>query len=363
MNRNSSATALATLTMVDSLPPLDVIFGYSEVMKAVREKLTRVAKVNVPVLIQGESGTGKDIIARLVHRLSPWSLGPFVKVACPAIPGTLLESELFGYEKGAFTGAYSAKPGRVESAYRGTLFLDEISELEIGLQAKLLQLLQDNTFCRIGGQKDMRVEVRIVCATNRNLLVEIESGTFREDLFHRINGMSIRLPALKERPADIPVITGYLLEVYNRKFSTAAPPLSLPLLNRLQQCAWPGNFRQLEIVVRLYAILGSETELLDSLGMETAMAQTLNIPDDGVVNLKELTAEAVRQVEETVIRTVLARHNSNRKATAEALGMSYRTLLYKLRDMNIHSARRGQTVDPNDDREEQGEPGCDAEAD
>ena len=152
----------------------------------------------------------------------------------------------------------------------------------------------------------MRVEVRIVCATNRNLLVEIESGASAEDLFHRINGMSIRLPALKERPADIPVITGYLLEVYNRKFSTAAPPLSLPLLNRLQGNSLSGKHSSnMKNVVRQYAILGSETELLDSLGMETAMAQTLNIPDDGVVNLKELTAEAVRQVEETVIRTRL----------------------------------------------------------
>ena len=135
--------------------------------QSLRDRMDKVASANVPVLIQGESGTGKDIIARMIHGLSPWRTGPFVKVNCPAIPGTLLESELFGYEKGAFTGAYGAKPGRVEMAHRGTLFLDEISELDLGLQSKLLQLLQDGQFCRIGAQEDKKVEVRVVCATNR----------------------------------------------------------------------------------------------------------------------------------------------------------------------------------------------------
>ena len=138
-------------------------------MQSLRERMDKVASANVPVLIQGESGTGKDIIARMIHGLSPWRNGPFVKVNCPAIPGTLLESELFGYEKGAFTGAYGSKPGRVEMAHRGTLFLDEISELDLGLQSKLLQLLQDGQFCRIGAQEDKKVEVRVVCATNRQL--------------------------------------------------------------------------------------------------------------------------------------------------------------------------------------------------
>src|SRR5581483_3378466 len=147
------------------IPPEEVVFGRSDTMRALRDRLNRVAGANVPVLIQGESGTGKDIIARLVHGMSPWKTGPFVKVNCPAIPGTLLESELFGYEKGAFTGAYGAKPGRVELAHRGTLFLDEISELDLSLQSKLLQLLQDGQFCRIGAQADKKVEVRIVCAT------------------------------------------------------------------------------------------------------------------------------------------------------------------------------------------------------
>src|SRR5580698_6958626 len=175
-------TTLSVTTLAQSLgevPPDQIIFGHSEVMQSVRARMNKVASANVPVLIQGESGTGKDIIARMIHALSPWKVGPWVKVNCPAIPGTLLESELFGYEKGAFTGAHGSKPGRVELAHRGTLFLDEISELDLSLQSKLLQLLQDGQFCRIGAQEDKKVEVRVVCATNRLLDVEIENGTFR----------------------------------------------------------------------------------------------------------------------------------------------------------------------------------------
>src|SRR5947209_11000936 len=174
-------TTTSVSSLVQSLgeiPPEPVVFGHSDAMLSLRERLDKVAAANVPVLITGESGTGKDIIARMIHARSPWRVGPFVKVNCPAIPGTLLESELFGYEKGAFTGAYGTKPGRVELAHRGTLFLDEISELDLGLQSKLLQLLQDGQFCRIGAQEDKKVEVRVVCATNRQLEEEIGTGTF-----------------------------------------------------------------------------------------------------------------------------------------------------------------------------------------
>src|SRR3974377_2454903 len=160
------------------LPPESIIFGQTAAMRDVRIKLQRVAGANLSILITGESGTGKDIIARLLHLYSPWANGPFVKVNCPAIPGTLLESELFGYEKGGFTGAFGNKPGRVEMANRGTLFLDEIAELNTPSQAKLLQVLQDGQFCRIGGQEDRNVEARMICATNRNLAEEIENGEF-----------------------------------------------------------------------------------------------------------------------------------------------------------------------------------------
>src|SRR6202790_465732 len=216
-------------------PPDAIIFGKSEAMQSLRARMDKVASANVPVLIHGESGTGKDIIARMIHGLSPWKGGPFVKVNCPAIPGTLLESELFGYEKGAFTGAYGTKPGRVEMAHRGTLFLDEISELDLALQSKLLQLLQDGQFCRIGAQEDKKVEVRVVCATNRKLEQEIESGTFRADLFYRINVVNLHMPALRERASDIPDLVDYFLEYYNRKFNARANPLSPELMNAFKK--------------------------------------------------------------------------------------------------------------------------------
>src|SRR5712672_196995 len=228
-----SVTSLAT--SLGEFPPEAVIFGRSEVMQSLRDRMDKVASANVPVLIQGESGTGKDIIARMIHGLSPWRSGPFVKVNCPAIPGTLLESELFGYEKGAFTGAYGSKPGRVEMAHRGTLFLDEISELDMALQSKLLQLLQDGQFCRIGAQEDKKVEVRVVCATNRNLEEEIAAGNFRSDLFYRINVVNLRMPALRERRGDIEDLANYFLEYYNRKYNCRAKPLSPELMDVLQK--------------------------------------------------------------------------------------------------------------------------------
>ncbi len=339
-----TASGLAMLMVENGLPPADVVFGSSASMRVVRETVDRVAKVNVPVLISGESGTGKEIVAKLIHRLSPWSQGPFVKVTCPAIPGALLESELFGYEKGAFTGAYALKPGRVEAAQKGTLFLDEIAELELGLQAKLLQLLQDGTYSRIGGQNEKRMDVRVVSASNRDIRTEIDKGQFRQDLFHRINGVSVRVPALRERSEDIPPIAGYLLGVYNRKFGTSAPGFSPSFLNRLQQHQWPGNIRELENVVRRYVILGEESDILSHLEVKGAAPLYLRIPTGDKIQLKEVTEQAIRQIEETVIRAVLARNDGNRKATAGALGISYRMLLYKLRDMRMSAQSQSRLM-------------------
>src|ERR1700693_4795403 len=254
-----SVTSLAT--SLGEFPPETVIFGRSEVMQSLRDRLDKVASANVPVLIQGESGTGKDIIARMIHGLSPWRSGPFVKVNCPAIPGTLLESELFGYEKGAFTGAYGSKPGRVELAHRGTLFLDEISELDLGLQSKLLQLLQDGQFCRIGAQEDKKVEVRVVCATNRVLEEEIAAGAFRADLFYRINVVNLHMPPLRERASDVPQLVSYFLEYYNRKFNARAAHPSADLMNALKKYHWPGNIRELENLIKRYVILGTEESI------------------------------------------------------------------------------------------------------
>jgi two-component system, NtrC family, response regulator AtoC len=325
------------------IPPDSVVFGRSEGMQALQARLNKVAGANVPVLIQGESGTGKDIIARMIHGLSPWRGGPFVKVNCPAIPGTLLESELFGYEKGAFTGAYGAKPGRVEMAHRGTLFLDEISELDGALQSKLLQLLQDGQFCRIGAQEDKKVEVRIVCATNRQLEVEIENGTFRQDLYYRINVVNLQLPPLRERRADIADLIDYFLECYNRKYNCRARPLSPELLAVLQKYHWPGNIRELENLIKRYVILGNEEVITSDLVAREPEYFNPDINLDGPISLKKLTRQATRELERKIILKVLQANHWNRKRAARALNISYRALLYKIREAGLppnRSSRR-----------------------
>ncbi|MFZ3264555.1 MAG: sigma-54 dependent transcriptional regulator [Terriglobales bacterium] len=335
-------TTLPITSLQQSLgevPPDHIIFGHSEAVQAIRAQLARVAAANVPVLITGESGTGKDIIARLIHGLSPWKVGPYVKVNCPAIPGTLLESELFGYEKGAFTGAFGMKPGRVEMAHRGTLFLDEISELDSSLQSKLLQLLQDGQFCRIGAQEDKKVEVRVVCATNRNLQVEIENGTFRQDLFYRINVVNLRMPSLRERRVDIEDLCKYFLEYYNRKFNCKARPISTEVLAVLQKYHWPGNIRELENLIKRYAILGNEEAITSDLVHREPDYLNPDISFDGPISLKKLTRQAVRELERKVILKVLQQHHWNRKQSARTLGISYRALLYKIRDAGLPSNR------------------------
>jgi len=315
------------------------VFGTTDSMKALRERMAKIAGANVPVLIHGESGTGKDIIARMVHTASPWKSGPWVKVNCPAIPGTLLESELFGYEKGAFTGAYGMKPGRVEMAHRGTLFLDEISELDMALQAKLLQLLQDGQFCRIGAQEDKKVEVRVVCATNRNLEEEIANGSFRADLYYRINVVNLHMPSLRERAADIPQLIHYFLEYYNRKFNSRAPALSAELMNVLKKYHWPGNVRELENLMKRYVILGNEEAISADLRPREPDFFSADISVDGPISLKKITRQAVHELERKIILKVLQHHHWNRKSAARALNISYRALLYKIRDAGLPSNR------------------------
>ena len=321
------------------MPPATVVFGRTDAMQAVRERLTKLAAANVPVLIQGESGTGKDIIARMIHAASPWRSGPWVKVNCPAIPGTLLESELFGYEKGAFTGAFGMKPGRVEMAHRGTLFLDEISELDMSLQSKLLQLLQDGQFCRIGAQEDKRVEVRVVCATNRKLEQEIENGTFRSDLFYRINVVNLHLPPLRDRATDIPDLAAYFLEYHNRKYNCRAKPLSTDMMAVLRKYHWPGNIRELENLIKRYVILGNEEVILADLTPREPDFFNGDMALDGQLSLKTLTRQVVRELERKVILKVLQNHHWNRKQAARTLGISYRALLYKIRDAGLPSNR------------------------
>ncbi|HWC16319.1 MAG TPA: sigma-54 dependent transcriptional regulator [Terriglobales bacterium] len=337
-----SATAFAGNghgNLLAGVPPEMVVFGSTDRMQSLQRKLRVVAQANVPVLITGENGTGKEILARLIHHQSPWSEGPFVKVNCPAIPGTLLESELFGYERGAFTGAYGAKPGRVELAHRGSLFLDEIGEMDLGIQAKLLQLLQDGQFCRIGAQEDKKVEVRVICATNRDLQGEIAAGRFRQDLFYRINVVQIQVPPLRHRAQDIPALTNYFLQLYAQKFSVRPKPVPSSLMEMLQNYSWPGNIRQLENLVKRYVILGNEEAVTSELISRGGDCFDPIIPSDGKISLKKATRDAVRELERRIIIKVLHANNWNRKRAAKALSISYRALLYKIQEAGIGSSR------------------------
>ncbi len=328
-------------TQCPILPPESVIFGRSPVMQLVRQNLEKVKGNNVPVLIQGESGTGKEIIAAFLHHRSPWSDGPLVKVVCPTIPSALLESELFGYERGAFTGAYAAKPGRVEMAHRGTLFLDEIGDLDPALQAKLLQLLQNGQFSRIGSQRDKTVDVRVVCATNRELVREVTRGTFRQDLYYRINVVSVQLPPLRQRREDIAGLVGYFLNSHASKLQCEIRPISSSLMRLLEAYDWPGNIRQLENLVRRYVILGSEGSISDELlGLPASVDDRETVIGDEPVSLRMIAQQASVAAERRAILRALEFHQWNRKRAARALSVSYRALLYKMRQAGL-PARNG----------------------
>src|SRR5687768_4860858 len=238
-----------------------VLLGRNEKMREVRDLVSRVADTDVTVLIRGESGTGKELVARGVHAASPRRDRPFVKVNCAALPSELLESELFGFERGAFTGAIQHKPGKFEFANHGTMFLDEISEMHSPLQSKLLQVLQDGEFARLGGRNDVRVDVRILAATNRDLDSAVADGQFREDLFFRLNVVSITLPPLRQRRDEIPALTDLFLRQYSEHYNKPPLLLATDTLTLFAEYAWPGNVRELENLVRRAVILGTDESI------------------------------------------------------------------------------------------------------
>lgn len=322
---------------VHQLPPDDVLFGYSQVMSEVRQRAVKVCHTNIPILLTGDGGTGKEALARWIHTQSSFREGQFVKVNCAAIPGTLLESELFGYEKGAFTGANSAKPGRVELAHQGTLFLDEIADLDMGLQSKLLQFLQDGYFSRIGDPVERHVTTRVMCATSKELETEIVAGNFRADLFYRINVVRMRLPRLRERREDIPMLAEYFRAQFEKQFSKQATSFGAEMLNYLQNLQWPGNLRELSNGIARYVLIGPEAAMLP----ETHKRRTVARYASGttVVPLKRVAREAIREVEREVIMETLRANQWNRRKTAQALKISYRALIYKIRDAGLISRR------------------------
>jgi len=327
------------------LPPEEIIFGRSPNMLSIRKKVQKIVRTDVPVLIQGENGTGKGVLAQYIHNNSAFASGKLVKVNCAAIPGALLESELFGYEKGAFTHAHTSKPGYVETAHRGTLFLDEIADLDLSLQAKILQWLQDGQFCRIGDTQERRAETRVICATNRNLQNEIDGGRFRQDLFYRINVISIHLPSLRERREDIVPLTNYFLKELNARFKRDTPPLPEEIVESFACREWRGNIRELENLIVRYAILGSPDDVAPELPFRRSPVSPTQVAGDCTIPLKRIGKQAVREMGGKLILEALRNNKWNRRKAAKDLKISYRMLLYEMREIGLPS-RRSQRQAP-----------------
>jgi len=253
-----------------------------------------------------------------------------VKVMCPAIPNSLIESELFGYEKGAFTGATITKRGRVELAHGGTLFLDEIGSLDLSVQAKLLQLLQDGTFMRVGGQETRSIDTRIISSANVDLKSRTEDGTFRLDFLYRLNALTIDLPPLRKRIEDLPILIDYFLKLYSRALQRTPRPISAEIICLMRRFNWPGNIRQLENLIRSYIVIGSEDVLAAELVPNTPVDQFTQVDLARPVSLKQITREATAKLEREIICKVLEANGGSRRKTAQWLKISYRSLLYKL---------------------------------
>ena len=309
------------------------IIGDSPAIKKVRELISRVAPTQATVLIQGESGTGKELIASAIHGQSPRSSAPFIKVNCAAISETLIESEFFGHEKGAFTGATARREGRFELADGGTILLDEISEISQGLQAKLLRVLQENEFERVGGNTTIHVDVRVIATTNRNLVKSVERGDFREDLYYRLNVFPIHNPALRERRGDVPILARAFVDRAGRKHGVKVKGLSASSMEALLKHDWPGNVRELQNMIERAVIMTGEGRLIEPAALGLAPAEgpaevqgprgaSPIILSDEIVPLEE--------IEKAVILNALRVHGGNRTHAAKALGIALRTLRNKI---------------------------------
>jgi DNA-binding NtrC family response regulator len=339
--------------------PYTLLLGASRGMAEVRDLIDRVSDADVTVMIRGESGTGKDLVARAVCERSLRKDKPLVKVNCAALPRELLESELFGFERGAFTGAVQHKPGRFEFANHGTIFLDEIGDMSPALQAKLLQVLQDGEFSRLGGKADVRVDVRVISATNRDLEKAVAEGQFREDLYFRLNVVTIHLPPLRERREDIPWLTDQFLKKYSVQFNKSLVGISSDLARRLMRHHWPGNVRELENLIKRLVVLGREDSIFGELhttdhpqplhprsapglraesGTESQTAFASPADTQGSVSLRDIARSAARETERQLILDMLMRTRWNRKEAAEILGISYKALLYKIKESGLDKA-------------------------
>ncbi|MGH9346657.1 MAG: sigma-54-dependent transcriptional regulator [Vicinamibacterales bacterium] len=378
-----------------------MLLGASEKMGEVRDLIDRVSDTDVTVLVRGESGTGKELVARALHAQSLRKDKPFVKVNCAALPTELLESELFGFEKGAFTGAIQHKPGKFEFANHGTMFLDEIGEMSAPLQAKLLQVLQDGEFSRLGGKSDVHVDVRVIAATNRDIEQAVREGSFREDLYFRLNVVTIAVPPLRERLDEVPVLTDFFLKKYSVQYNKPLTSISPEVARLFAAFDWPGNVRQLENLIKRMVVLGTEAPIMKELQQPPAPlpfrppavssaprpagvallpvppppavaatpAAPMSMPPmaaaaaagatslsgqvpmgaavtsaataamaSGNCSLKDIARTAARTAERELILRMLTRTRWNRKEAAEILGISYKALLYKIKENGLDKA-------------------------
>jgi two-component system, NtrC family, response regulator AtoC len=312
-------------------------------MVRIRQQILQIAPVDVPVFICGESGVGKEVVARMIHLRSKRRNQAFIKVNCAALPGELLESELFGFEQGAFTGAHRAKPGKFELANKGTIFLDEIAEMSTHLQAKLLHVLQDHQYSRLGGRHMVETDVRVLAATNVDVQEAMKTGRFREDLYYRLNVLSILVPPLRERATEIPLLFRHFLDKYSEKFGKPPVAPSKHLLDAAANYPWPGNLRELENFVKRYVILeddeGSLRELIEmsSARQRTSPRQEVTVPREQ--GLKALVRGLKDEAEMEAIGDALEKTRWCRKDAAKMLGISYKALLYKMRQFNLDTPR------------------------
>jgi len=302
-------------------------------MVRIREIARQVAETDVPVLILGESGVGKEVLARYIHTHSGRADQPFLKVNCAALPHDLLESELFGYEKGAFTGAVSEKPGKFELAGNGTILLDEIGEMSPLLQAKLLHVLQDCQYSRLGGKRMITVNARVLASTNRRLEESVAKGEFREDLYFRLNVITIDIPPLRERREDIPLLCSHFVDKYREKYKSSVQQLPKDLMETFMSFDWPGNIRQLENTVKRYLILPDSDMTFPASKTEVAAPNTA--PAHQPLFLKEVGAHAAEQAERELVLRTLEQTNWNRKHAARILNISYKALRNKLKRWNL----------------------------
>ena len=309
-------------------------------MREIEHQATLVARSDIPVLILGESGTGKEILALFTHKMSRRNSKMFLKVNCAAMPGDLLESELFGYEQGAFTGAVKTKPGKFELCDGGTIFLDEIGEMPVGLQAKLLQVLQDGTFSRLGSRSSMRTNVRVIAATNVNMKKAMAEKNFREDLYYRLNGISLLLPPLRDRLEELPLLAEYFIRKGSARYHLEPLALTPALLHALCRHPWPGNLRELENVINRYLILRDEGATIEELTpgfgtLNKASSKEEPQPLAGEQGMKHTVRGLKGEAESVMIANSLREKDWNRKAAAKDLQISYKALLYKIKHYDL----------------------------